>query len=441
VRVDWVKPTKKLQWLGLVTGDRTAAKLTLFAWGKTVSNPPIPGYGTATDFTGPWSDRDQAMLDAFVDYWNGLHPNEKIFKQSKADSPSKGESDALAKWAASAPQQITPGQFPSSHPPQTFPIPTNFPLLILVPTGWPQGVDYPPPKPAYWPDGLAYPPIGDFGSVPTWWTTAQQSGASLPNWPPPKPDNWPNTFPWPVPPTTVTTMLSCEQICEAQFGPKGTNQDFHGLNVCKMLCHPLPPPPGGGTPSQPLVPGQFRPLPEPGAPATTTAPKTNVLPLLIAGAAVIGLGWFFLRRGALGMLQENPEFSALGWTFSAHKTGKGKIKTPKLKLSKGGREDFSREWKRVFPTLPVPDIEQRALTENVSDDSVAVVYLAREYLNRQGYTSRGQYFGVGEPLYVYEAGDTRGGFIKHGHVRARTRAEAKMKVREKLYGYDVRFTR
>jgi len=54
------------------------------------------------------------------------------------------------------------------------------------------------------------------------------------------------------------------------------------------------------------------------------------------------------------------------------------------------------------------------------------LYLERIRLNRGGYTSRGQYFGVGQPLYRVTDEE---GSIDH-HIRARDRADAKTVVRE-----------
>lgn len=68
------------------------------------------------------------------------------------------------------------------------------------------------------------------------------------------------------------------------------------------------------------------------------------------------------------------------------------------------------------------------------------VYLAREYLDRFGYDSRGRYWGVAEPLYYYDVGDTRGGFIdkwsrKRTHTRrSKTTCQGKIaRLRRPIY--------
>lgn len=66
-----------------------------------------------------------------------------------------------------------------------------------------------------------------------------------------------------------------------------------------------------------------------------------------------------------------------------------------------------------------------ALQENAAGDPR--VYLSRVRLDRQGYDSRGAYFGVGKPLYRYV--DDSGQL--HGYVRAYDREAAKAEVRAK----------
>ena len=365
MRVDWIKSPKKVQWLGLVTGDRTQAKILLTGWGKANPNvAPVKDYGSAQDLIGSWTTRDQQMMDAFIDWWTAKGGQPTAFKQAPGDTPSSGEVAALQAWVATAPIQqppLTPGQFPSSGAP----IPILFPISVL-PTGWPTNVNYPPPKPAWWPIGLDYPPIGTSWSstVPPWWTAA---GASLPNWPPPKPEGWPATFPWPIPPENVNAM-SCEALCDAQFGQKGTNANASMLNSCKLVCQiakqPLPVSPGGG-PAR-FVPGSPS---SPGA-GTTTSSKSN-LPLILGGAALLGLGWFFfMRRGA--MLQENAP---------------GDVK----------------------------------------------VHLSRVHIDRQGYDRRGSYFGVGKPLYEYsdDSGDLHG-YVR-AYDRQAAKAEVRAKAKNKGY--------
>ncbi len=66
-------------------------------------------------------------------------------------------------------------------------------------------------------------------------------------------------------------------------------------------------------------------------------------------------------------------------------------------------------------------------------DTTGLVYLKREPLNRGGYTSRGQYFGIGAPLYRWSVDFTNGDY-DGGHVRGATREAAMAKVREKHPG-------
>lgn len=62
--------------------------------------------------------------------------------------------------------------------------------------------------------------------------------------------------------------------------------------------------------------------------------------------------------------------------------------------------------------------------------------VVRERLNRGGYTSRGQYFGVGEPLWSYDAflegQPGSDDYERTGHMRAPTKAEARAKIIEFL---------
>ena len=59
--------------------------------------------------------------------------------------------------------------------------------------------------------------------------------------------------------------------------------------------------------------------------------------------------------------------------------------------------------------------------------------ISRERLNSGGYTSSGQYFGGGEPLFYFYNRDS------WGHVRAKDREAAKAKLRAKCPG--IKFTR
>jgi hypothetical protein len=58
------------------------------------------------------------------------------------------------------------------------------------------------------------------------------------------------------------------------------------------------------------------------------------------------------------------------------------------------------------------------------------LYLRREHLNRDGYTSSGRYFGSGSPLYEY-FDDSMG---VHGYVRGSSRDAAKAAVRREVPG-------
>lgn len=68
------------------------------------------------------------------------------------------------------------------------------------------------------------------------------------------------------------------------------------------------------------------------------------------------------------------------------------------------------------------------------------VGLSREYLNSQGYTNAGRYFGVGAPLYRYGFTDDQG-VDQWGFVRGVTREAAKAAVRELHRDQNLRFHR
>lgn len=57
--------------------------------------------------------------------------------------------------------------------------------------------------------------------------------------------------------------------------------------------------------------------------------------------------------------------------------------------------------------------------------SVGLFYLRRVPLNSGGYDSGGAYWGIGAPLYYFEASASGAS----GHVRGRTRDLAKQEVR------------
>lgn len=52
--------------------------------------------------------------------------------------------------------------------------------------------------------------------------------------------------------------------------------------------------------------------------------------------------------------------------------------------------------------------------------------LSRVSINREGYDSRGSYWGSGAPLFAYESES----HDAYGHLRASDRAAAKQKLRE-----------
>lgn len=68
-------------------------------------------------------------------------------------------------------------------------------------------------------------------------------------------------------------------------------------------------------------------------------------------------------------------------------------------------------------------------------------YLVRVKLNRGGYDSRGRYWGLGQPLYMYELVDERGRYVHSDHIRAPDRAYAKDIIRRQLPQYDISFVR
>lgn len=174
--------------------------------------------------------------------------------------------------------------------------------LTAIPIGWPAGVPYPPPQPAWWPAGLQYPPIGDAwpSSPPPWWTAA---GASLPNWPPPSPAGWPADFSWPVPPSTVSGSVSCPDLCDAQFGPTGTAPNEGLRTTCKFGCGLAPPSGGGSFPfgSHNLAPSSTT------TPSTTTTPekKSNTGLIVVGVLAAAAIAAFVVFGGAAALEEEN----------------------------------------------------------------------------------------------------------------------------------------
>ncbi len=171
--------------------------------------------------------------------------------------------------------------------------------LTAIPIGWPAGVPYPPPKPAWWPLGLQYPPIGDAwpSTPPPWWTAA---GASLPNWPPPSPEGWPSSFPWPVPPSTVSGSVSCPDICDAQFGPTGTAPNEQLRTTCKLGC-------GLAPPNQNFPIGPHNLAPSSTTPSTTTTPekKSNTGLIVVGVLAAAAIAAFVVFGGAAALEEDD----------------------------------------------------------------------------------------------------------------------------------------
>lgn len=68
------------------------------------------------------------------------------------------------------------------------------------------------------------------------------------------------------------------------------------------------------------------------------------------------------------------------------------------------------------------------------------VSVRRVPLNQGGYEygKYGQYYGQGEPLYRYEGADEDYAEVEGGELRARSRAEAKKKIRAKIPGARMR---
>lgn len=60
--------------------------------------------------------------------------------------------------------------------------------------------------------------------------------------------------------------------------------------------------------------------------------------------------------------------------------------------------------------------------------SKIVLELRREYLDSGGYTKRGEYFGVGAPLYYWAFWNRETNDEDSGHIRAYSRADAKEQI-------------
>jgi len=159
MQVQWVSK-KKVSWLGAVSrlGEVPAlqlkAKALLLSWKNLYGNVPVTDYGTSQDLTGYWSARDQAMMDAFVDYWTALNGQPVTFKQLPADTPTTGQVAALEAWAKGF---VQPGQFPPFGGSAPLPgTPPQIPGLPQVPAGSQACVDtclqatgVPPNSPGY----------------------------------------------------------------------------------------------------------------------------------------------------------------------------------------------------------------------------------------------------------------------------------------------------
>lgn len=84
---------------------------------------------------------------------------------------------------------------------------------------------------------------------------------------------------------------------------------------------------------------------------------------------------------------------------------------------------------------PTPEVNGRygapmgrpTTTEHTVNDQAAPMRLVRVRLDSGGYDAGGAYWGLGEPLYYFEASPA--GLVS-GYVRGKTREDAKRAVRE-----------
>lgn len=84
----------------------------------------------------------------------------------------------------------------------------------------------------------------------------------------------------------------------------------------------------------------------------------------------------------------------------------------------------------------------KAVFENPAEKTSRVIAAVwRVRLDSRGYNSRGQYFGLGQPLYSFVAQDSRGRYVAIDHIRATNLRHAKDLIRRRLDKYEVRFTR
>ncbi len=138
MQVQWV-PKKKVTWLGRVGLGEVPelvikAKTLLFTWKNLYGNVPVPDYGTLQDLTGYWAQRDQTMMDAFVDYWTALGGQPVTFKQAPEDTPTSGQVAALEAWSKTVLQPLPfPGGGGSPTSPNLPGFPPQIPGLPPVP--------------------------------------------------------------------------------------------------------------------------------------------------------------------------------------------------------------------------------------------------------------------------------------------------------------------
>lgn len=153
MQVQWIQK-RRVSWLGSVRGTLGAvpaivlkAKQLLLQWKNTHGDAPVPDYGTTDDLNGYWSARDQAMMNAFVDYWTTLGGVPPLTKLQPEDPVTQKYVDALEAYQKN---YVT---FPGSSPAPgggSSPVPTIPPVVIpgLQPTApgtGPVRVNYTPP--------------------------------------------------------------------------------------------------------------------------------------------------------------------------------------------------------------------------------------------------------------------------------------------------------
>lgn len=295
MRVEWHKPMKpRVAWLGIPnpfsytepaqgnpSASQTKAKAILWQWSQdNPSASPLSDYGTAIDFTGYWSSRDQQMLEAFIKWWNAKYPNEQL-------ACCKLSAEASAALDTYATGVVKPATFPTYG--GQAPVPTGGGAQVIVPEV-------------------------------------------------------------PVP------QQDCVKTCLQATGvPPGSPGYLYNTVNCVAQCTGVEPTITCNDPSlvwDPVIKQCVKPS------TVAAESKPSALPWVIAGVAGLGVvGWLLLRGGSGVALQENANlWTSLGSWFS----GRGEsleTRHPKLKMTKAGRDTFAQEWKRVFPDLDVPDIE------------------------------------------------------------------------------------